>query len=296
MSWKKTPPTLLTRLRRGFTDGAGAYVLAFGVVTGCVTLWSELDKLGGWAISGVIVFVIAVGIVIAWLRGRATLLPDTFIDELSAESAFQAAYCTTEQLREACDMTKPHYGNEYVPADIVEQWRLKNPKGFVSITNSAGELCACFGLLALSSSFIDVFYRGQCTDTTLKAADILNPDEAKRSTRLYLSGVVVRDKGTHMGHKRARVMLWAVLKFYRDCFGFRRERTLFGLAVTPQSERLLKTLEFNLASKRADRLDGYNLYELKITKPAWERVIKKVGDLSGMCTVDWSVDGAHRIG
>ena len=296
MSWKKTPPTLLMRLRRGRASGAAAFAVAFGLLTGGASLWGALDKLGGWAISGGLVLVIAVGVGIAWLRGRATLLPDRFIDELSDEPAYQAAYCTTEQLREACDMTKPHYGNEYVPADIAEQWRLKNPQGFVSITNPVGELCACFGLLALSPSFTDIFYQGQCTDTTLRAANILNPDEAKRSARLYLSGVVVRDAHTHMGHKRARVMLWAVMKFYRDCFGLRREKTLFGLAVTPESERLLKTLEFNLASERAGRLDRCNLYELKMTKPAWERVAKRVGDLSGMCTVDWSVDGAHRMG
>ena len=293
MSWKKTPPRLLTRLRLGATPGTAAFLLAIGLLTRATSLWSLSDELGGWAISGGLVVAIAVGVGIAWLRGRATLLPDTFIDELSDETAYQAEYCTTEQLREACDMTKQHYGNEYVPADVAEQWRLKNPQGFVSITNTAGELCACFGLLALSPSFTDVFYQGQCMDTTLRAADILNPDEAKRSARLYLSGIIVRDAGTHVGHKRARVMLWAALKFYRDCFGLRKKRTIFGLAVTPESERLLETLDFNLVSKRADRLDGYNLYELKITKPAWEKVIKKVGDLSGMCTVDWSVNDAH---
>ena len=296
MSWKKTPPRLLTRLRCGFTASATEFVVAFGLLTGGASLWGALDKLGGWAISGGLVLVIAVGISIAWWRGRATLLPDTFIDELSDEPAYQAAYCTTEQLREACDMTKQHYGNEYVPADVAEQWRLKNPQGFVSIINTAGELCACFGLLALSPSFTDVFYRGQCMDTTLRAADILNPDEAKRSTRLYLSGIIVRDAGTHRGHKQAKVMLWAIMRFYRDCFGLRRERTFFGLAVTPESERLLKTLKFNLASERATRLDGGNLYELKMTKLAWERVAQRVGDLSGMCTVDWTVDGARRMG
>ena len=296
MSWKKIPPTPLTRLRHGFPAGVAALVVAFGLLTGGTSLWSALDELGGWAISGGLVLVIAVGVGIAWWRGRATLLPDTLIDELSAEPAYQAAYCTTEQLREACGLTKPHYGNEYVPADIAEQWRLKNPQGFVSITNPAGELCACFGLLALSPSFTDIFYQGQCTDTTLRAADILNPDEAKRSERLYLSGVVVRDAGTHMSHKRAWVMLWAIMKFYRDCFGLRRERTIFGLAVTPESERLLKTLEFELASEQAGRLDRRNLYQLKMTKPAWEKVAKRVGDLSGMCTVNWSVDSAHRKG
>ena len=119
-------------------------------------------------------------------------------------------------------------------------------------------------------------------------------DGAEKSNRLYVSGVVVQDAGTVRGAKRARVMLWALLDYYRRRFGLRKERLLFGLAVTEDSERLMKNLGFQLASPGDGRLDKCNLYEFRMNKTEWQRILAKVGDLSSMCTVDWDRGRADR--
>ena len=285
MSWKRIPPSPLLRLRRGWKTGLKASLTVLTTLGVVVTL------AGAWPpvlLVGTGVFSIAVGIRWAWMKGQSSLLPSTLVDELRDDQEYQAAYCTASQLREACEMTKPYYGNEYVPGTVAEQWRTKDPKAFVAITNEDGELCACFGVLALSPSFTHVFYKGQCTDTTLESDDILASEEAKHSPRLYLSGVVVREPHTQKGHKRARVMLWALLNYYQHRFGLKKDRTLFGLAVTPESERLLKTFKFRLASGRSDRHDNHNLYELRMSKSAWEKIFARVLDLSSICNVDWT--------
>ena len=269
MSWKLIPPSLLMRLRRGWQTGLNSSLTALTILAGGVALARASHMV---LVVGASVVVIAVGICSAWMKGQPSLLPSTLVDELRDEPEYQATYCTIGQLLEACEMTKTYYGNEYVPPNVAEQWRMRDPKAFVAITNEVGELCACFGLLGLSPSFTDVFYKGQCTDTTLESDDILTSEEAMHSPRLYLSGVVVREPDTYKGHKRTRVMLWALLDYYRHRFGFKKERTLFGLAVTPESEQLLQTFKFRLASERSARRDNRNLYDLRISKAVWERI------------------------
>ena len=273
-------------MRHGWTRGQAVFLTLLGLLTSFVGLartWDAVTILAATACLG------AVGILWAWKQGESSpLLPVPFVDELREEPEFRAGYCTREELRQACEMTRESYGDQYISADVAEQWRLRDRKAFVAIANEAGELCACFGLLALERSFADVFLAGQCAETTMRSNDVKGPDAAERSDRLYVSGVVVRGAGTIRGAKRARVMLWALLDYYRRRFGLRRERVLFGLAVTEDSERMMRNLGFRLACARDARVDQCNLYEFKMDKAEWERVLAKVGDLSSMCTVDWA--------
>ena len=292
MTWKRTPPSVLLRVKHGWTYGVTAFLTLFGLLTGLVGLARTWN---GMQIAGAIACLGTVSGVWAWARGKSNpLLPVAFVDELSEEPKFRAGYCTREQLRQACEMTRESYGDQYVAANVAEQWRLRDPKAFVAIENQYGELCACFGVIALAESFADVFREGQCTDATLRGEDVRDSEEAKKSNRLYVSGVVVRGAGAVRGAKRARVMLWALLDYYRRRFGLRKERVLFGLAVTTDSERLMKKLGFHLASPGDGRQDKCNLYEVTMNKTEWQKVLAKVGDLSSMCTVDWGSGMADR--
>jgi hypothetical protein len=185
-------------------------------------------------------------------------------------------------------MTKPYYGREYVAPDIAVQWRTRNPMGFVQITNSEGELCACFGVLGLSDSFMDQYTKGRVADRELRGDDILDLEKSKRSKRLYISGVVVRDSESHKGHKRARVMIWAMLIYLQRTYRLRGRRELYAVAVTKESERLMKNLNFTLVSRAGSRRDKCNMYRCELTKPFWDELICKVGDWSALCTCDFT--------
>ena len=286
MGWKRIRPGVLVRVRHGWTKGTSMSLTLFSVLTGVVGLARTWNAF--W-IVGALMGLGAVGVVVAWLRGESDpALPDAFVDELKEEPEYRATYCRAEELAEACDLTRGSYGNEYVPGSVAEQWRLRDPKAFVAITNEVGELCACWGVIALAESFTDVFYQGQCRDTDLTAQDVLEGEEARKSGRLYLSGVVVRDAGTIKGSKRARVMLWALLDYYKHRFGLRKERKLYALAVTRQSEAVMKTLGFRLVSLGRGRVDKNNLYELRMTRLEWGKILGRVGDLSSMCKVSWT--------
>ena len=245
--------------------------------------WRRLRVVGPVAIGCLVV-----AAAVAWMRGRATMVSDVVVEEIESGEQYAAQYCTAAQLQEACDMTEEHYGREYVTGDVAEQWRLANPSGFVSITNPAGELCGCFGVLGLTESFREQFYAGSVADTRLRAADILDFEGAKKCRKLYLSGIVVREPMTlHASGKRLRVMLWALLQYYRKCFGLGQKRILYGLAANVESEKLIKALGFRLVSKGEQRVDKCNLYELEVDKGVWEGVCRRVFDLSDICDTPW---------
>jgi hypothetical protein len=144
--------------------------------------------------------VLGLSVAAAWYFGKPTFIPITLVQEMKEAEGYRAQYCTPEHLQEACEMTRPYYGHEYVEGNVAEQWRAKNPQGFIEILNGSGELCACFGLLGLTESFREQFYAGNATDTRLRPQDILGPDETRRCRYLYISGIVVRDPMQSPGH------------------------------------------------------------------------------------------------
>ena len=143
-------------------------------------------------------------------------------------------------------MTKPYYSHEYVSGDIAEQWRTKNPRGFVEILNRKGELCGCFGILALSDGYREAFMAGREADTKLTSDQIYDPKESKKAEYLYISGVVVRSPGTMgVGAKRAWVLVWTVMTYLKKVYRMQRERTLFAIAANRESDRFMEGLGFN---------------------------------------------------
>ena len=286
MTWKLTEPRLWSRLKRGWSTGKTNFVSLSTVLAFLFTLVSPGPmSAGGIVIVVLVVFMLSV--TSAWFSGQSTMLSPPIVEEMGEGEQYSAQYCTPEHLHEACEMTKLYYGDEYVEGNVAEQWRAKNPYGFVEVINASGELCACFGLLGLTDDFRSQFFAGNATDTKLRAADVLGPDETKRCRALYISGIVVRDPMTLRSGKRTRVMLWVLIQYYKDHFKFRISRTLYALAANKESEKLLKVFQFNLCREGATRRDKCNLYEVTMNKQKWEEMIKKVWNLSAICKVHW---------
>ena len=253
--------------------------------------------LGGISVAGIHVstrLIIGCGIIlviltllVAYLRGRMKLLPALFVDEMGLDGPYVCDFCSSNNLREACELTKPFYGHEYVDCSIAEDWRRKNPKSFVQITNSQDILCACFGILALSDSFMEQFIAGRRADTQLLSDSICSFDDSIKCTRLYVSGVVVRDSSTYIGSKRARVMVWSMLRYLQKIYGLKRKRELYAIGVTKESEKLMKHLDFQLVQEGRHRVDKCNLYQYDLSKESWSRLVALIGDFSPMTTINF---------
>ncbi len=278
----------IRRLKAGRTFGVGTVLSLVAVWVACIGCISAagVTIAMGYQAAGFAACV-AIGSVVAYVRGRMKLLPDCLIDDMSSDGAYECRYISGKGLREACELTRPYYRHEYVPGEIAEQWRVKNPHAFVEITNAEGVLCASFGIIGLVDSFFDQFVAGRLTDMKATADDILDSSATNKAARLYISGVVVRDSETYCGHKRARVMLWCMVVYCRRILGKRGNIKLYALAVTPDSERLLKGVGFSLASAARDRADKCNLYSFVLDERSLVGLECRVGDLSKMCSVEF---------
>lgn len=269
--WKAGLAVLLPTL--GVFFGARASIAAYYTIPGSVTIASA-------------VAIIVLAFVVAYLRGIVKMLPDTLIDEVGSDGPYRSELATTESLREACEMTRPYYGREYVGHELAEQWRLANPRVFECIFNGKGELCASFGVLPLEDGFTRLFLEGRVDDLKLKASDILSGESAKKCPRLYISGVVVREPGKFAGSKRARVMLWVMLQHVKREYGLGQSRELFAIAVTKESAKLMCNLKFQLIADGKARIDKCALYQYKLTSETWQNLLCEVWDCSGLCTID----------
>lgn len=223
---------------------------------------------------------------VAFIRGRGKLLPDTFVDEIGNERSFTARLCSSHCLHEACDLTQDSYGDAYVPCDIAEQWRLKNPFGFVQIMNPENRLCACFGVLALHQSFMDQLIAGLVCDQDLRGENVCSWGDSLKSSRLYISGVVVSEPRSHKGRKRAAVMFWVMLEYLHRLYGLKTPRKIYAVGVTRESRQAMENLGFVLEMPAAYRKDKRDLYRYDLTETTWNRLLCELNDWSRICKID----------
>lgn len=284
MGGKRVSPNFLTRIMSGRRAGYTAAAVTFTIATAVITAISATQNKVPWKV--IILFsalTILVFPIVGYWRGRLHLIPDFFVDELSEDGQYSCEFCSEDRLREACEMTQAYYGHDYVDAEVALQWWMRNPKAFVAIVNSEGVLCACFGILAFKDSFMEQFVAGKVSERQLSERDILNFSSSKKSKRLYISGVIVRNPRTPRGGKRTRVMIWVMLKFLRKIYGKKMGRELLALAVTRDSELLLKRIGFQSVGKAAQREDRHNLYSFNLTEESWNQTLSRVYDCSRMC-------------
>lgn len=284
MGMKRIPATLCRRVVAGRTTGLTLFLILGTVVGAGMAIYAATGNTITVPLAWSIVSAcLAIPLVGAFVRGKLKPLPDSMVDEMGADVPYTCAYCTREHLHEACEMTKPYYAHEYVSGEVAEQWRSANPTGFVELLNKQGELCACFGVLALTDSFRDQFIAGRVTDTQMRGDCILGADESKKSATLYISGVVVRDPSTYLGSKRAFVMVWAIVTYLKNRYGVRKKRTLIAIAANKQSEQFMQRLGFTMISPANQREDKCSMYSFNFSRESAEKLICQLGDMSPMC-------------
>jgi hypothetical protein len=282
---KRIKPNFLVRIYAGRNAGI-LFLVGLASVCSFYFGFFAFDKLRVWLIIAIIAASIILAVIVAFFKGKQTIIPNTFIDEFSSDESYSVKFCNTDGLREADEMTKPIFDEAFIPSERIEQWRMKNPKGFVQINNNDGILCACFVILGLQHSFFDQFISGKLSEHDIDGNIILPFEDMKKEDRIYISGVVVRDPSSYFGSKRARVMLWVMLEYIKRVFGFRKARTFYAVGLTRESERLLSRLGFSICGNKESRKDKSNLYRIDLDKNVWTSLIAKVGDFSKMVSFD----------
>ena len=89
-------------------------------------------------------------------------------------------------------------------------------------------------------------------------------------------------------------MLWVMLRYLEELYGVRKKRTLYAIAVTPPSERLMKNLGFTMGCDAKHRQDHYHLYCFDLTAASWKGLkaaVRAFGDSTAVCKCDFLKKG-----
>ena len=285
MQYKRIRKNFFIRIRKGLPFAAKIFGYSFFVVVvGMATLINSTGN--NLKISQILYgasICTGVSLIALVIKGSLSHLPDDILFNTLSNESYVSDYCTKTTLELANGLTQPYYHHEYVEDRIAEMWRIKNSKGFVHILNQAGDVCASFGILAIKASFMEYFVKGDLQDNNLGSDEVLTFEQSKKSKELYISGVVVSEPDNIIGRRRALVMIWCMINYIKNIYGIKKERKIYALAVSKQSENLLKRSGFQIECSKKNRIDKLNLYSLIINKDSINDILLRVGDYSTCC-------------
>jgi hypothetical protein len=195
--------------------------------------------------------------------------------------------CGSTLARQANVLAGEFYGRDTIPFDRYEQWRLKNPRILVCLTDVNNQVAGYFDLLPIRPATMDLFVRGQVTEGSFTHDDLCTTSAGTRCDRLYLGGIAVREPETYAGRRNASILVWALLKFIECFHAVGKERTLYALASTPEGEELLHRFGFTLAATARDRNDHHNLYSLNFSRESLRQTLATLPDWSAMVPLPW---------
>ena len=96
MSWKRTQPNVVSRIRSGYPAGLSTFLILCAVVG----LISRLSGLGDLYLGlFAIIFLVGLSLLIAWYRGISTIMPTSVVEELAEAERYVARYCSPEHLQ-----------------------------------------------------------------------------------------------------------------------------------------------------------------------------------------------------
>ncbi len=271
-------------MRAGLEAGTKTGASVFAILGAALALVFEpsLYIFGSAAIPSVLV-----GFGRAWSKGKGTDIPPLILDELSVEQNYTCQPCTPANLRAATDMVSMLFGRDSIEVEVLEQWRLKNPQGFMEIIDSVGDLIACFVIIGLSNSFMSQFAAGRLTEKDIAGEDVLDMRSTKKQPEIYISGIMVKDPGGITGSVRAHYLIWSMLMYLKHHFGLKSVRRFYAVPLTNESEQLLKHLGFSVASSAKTRKDKHNFYFLDVDIDKWNKLLHRVGDYRAGCKIKY---------
>lgn len=292
MHLRRARAHIVFRVRHGLRAGAkvfGGLVAAGGTALGIVTAT-------GVTVDGLLIGIgmsaaalASLGTAIA--KGRPGHLPDVIAISDDPDVSYELLYEPKHVCRYFNERTAVYFGRDFVENAMVESWRRKNPSAFVYLRNTQQEPCAALCILALRSSFMEQFARGRVAEADLEDDDILDPKASRRAGSLYLATLIVEQPHSQIGHRRACVMVWAFLHYYKRVYGLRRTRLIYAVPINSASTNLLRRLGFAVATPAGQRKDAHDLYVFQMTAASWRATLQRVGDYAHVCAIDLTPEG-----
>jgi hypothetical protein len=289
MNYTRAATRLLFRMSHGCKTGAKTLIALFTI---CGTLFGLAEAAGlkipiryvFWSL----IISILISVVYGASRAETDHLPDSVVLDDEIDKTYELRFESKDVCSEFNRTSAKYFGGDSVEDPIVESWRTKSPKAFVYLRNCRGDPCAALCIFSLKPSFMEQFIKGRVSESDIEPDDILELAASKRTDSLYLSAIIVNDPQTQVGHRRAVVMVWAVIQYLKKTFGTRKKKVIYAVPVNRPSENLLRRLGFQIVSRAATRKDKHDMYSFEMTAESLVSATNRVGDYSTCCRINLS--------
>jgi len=257
-----------------------------------LAITSAVFTIGGWhpAIVYIAPFAAAVVVISIVMAKRATapqFLPIELVG-LRTDNAITLHCPADTKLRsQAKRLAADAFKRSFVlDPNVYEQLWLKNNYILACLCDEKDKLRGFFDVIPLRASFAEPLLQGRVSETQMTHDDVLSPSEMGSCEYLYIAGVAVENPDSYVGRNYAYVLIWGLLEYLKTFYGSTGP-LLIAVASTEPGKALLEKFELKWENGADERVDGGNLYAIRMSKQEIERRQEWIGNWSKICNLSW---------
>lgn len=258
-----------------------------------LAITSAVLSIGGWHLAVIYIppFAIA-ALVISIVLARRTTAPQFLPIELlglrTPDNAITLHCPADTKLRsQAKKLAAEAFKRSFVlDPNVYEQLWLKNNYILACLCDENERLRGFFDVIPLRTSFAESLLQGRVSETQMTHDDVLPPSEMSRCEYLYIAGVAVENPDSYIGRYYAYVLVWGLLEHLKAFYGAANP-LLIAVASTEPGQALLEKFELKWQNGTDERVDGGNLYSIRMSKQEIERRQEWIGNWSKICSLSW---------
>jgi uncharacterized membrane protein len=245
------------------------FIIGSITIIGTLIAFLEL-QLPLWGYIAVPLLLVLIGVWIALRRSTTVDVP--LLPPPAPPQSYACCHVNRDQITAANQIAKQAFRHGSLDIERIMAWHGKNPFIHVILKNPHGEVCGYFEVLPLKKDFMASFINGKVEENQITSEEILSTSHARKTARLYISGVAVKDRNSSEGKNNGAALLWAGINFLERYYGDSKVKQIYALAWTKEGKKLLEKFDFEIASHAASRSDGVHFYVSEFS-------IKKLRDM-----------------
>ncbi|HWA91157.1 MAG TPA: hypothetical protein VG889_14055 [Rhizomicrobium sp.] len=272
-----------------------------GSFAAVLAVTSAIFTIAGWhlEIAFVIPFALAALLLSVFLTKRAIraqFLPVEDLPDFNADTKGSATLicpCGSKLRSQAKQLAAESFARDFViDPNIYEQLWLKNNYILTCLCDQNEIVHGYFDVIPVRSSFAIPLLKGRIHETQMTHDDVLSPHEMEKCEYLYIAGIAVRNPEAYLGRQDANILVWGLFEYLKKFYGFGAP-LLIAIASTEPGKGLLKRFKMQWENGPRDRVDGGDLYVLKLTKQELDDRQARLPDWSNLCVRVW--DGKSNV-
>jgi hypothetical protein len=278
--------SILSRHKR-LAVAVGSSLVAILAVT------SAVFTIGGWHLTVVYLVpftavAVMISIVLARRANAPQFLPIELLGLRTPDDAITLLCPADTRLRsQAKRLAAEAFKRSFVlDPNIYEQLWLKNNYILACLCDENEKLRGFFDVIPLRASFGEPLLQGRMSETQMTHDDVLSPSEMGSCEYLYIAGIAVENPSSFLARSYAYILIWGLLEYLNSFYGS-TDPLLIAVASTEQGKALLEKFGLKWVNGADQRLDGGNLYAIRMSKREIERRQEWIGDWSKICTLSW---------